>query len=50
MVKELVKIGIDSISANIDSVDKIRETVYNTEKEMLLEQIKNVNLKKKAKL
>lgn len=50
MVKELVRIGIDSISANIDAVDKIRETVYNTEKEMLLEQIKISNLKKKAKL
>jgi len=50
MVKELVKIGIDSISANIDSVDKIKEVVYNTEKEMLLDQIKASNLKKRAKL
>jgi pyruvate,water dikinase len=50
MVKELVKIGIDSISANIDAVDKIKETVYNTEKEMILEALKTTNLKKRAKL
>lgn len=50
MVKELVKIGIDSISANIDAVDKIKETVFNTEKEMILESLKTSNLKKRAKL
>lgn len=50
MVKQLVRIGIDSISANIDAVQKIRETVYLTEKDMLLEQLKAHNLKKRAKL
>jgi len=50
MVKQLVRIGIDSISANIDAVEKIRETVYLTEKDMLLEQIKAKNLTKRAKL
>lgn len=50
MVKELVKIGIDSISANIDAVDKIKETVFNTEKEMILESLKTSNLNKRAKL
>lgn len=50
MVKELVKLGIDSISANIDAVEKIKETVYVTEKEIILERIQNKNLEKKTKL
>ena len=34
MVQWLVKKGIDSISANIDAVKKIRYVVYKTEKKM----------------
>ncbi len=36
MAEWLVKKGIDSISANIDAVEKIRYVVYKTEKKMLL--------------
>ena len=36
MVEWLVKKGIDSISANIDAVEKIKKVVYKTEKRMLL--------------
>ena len=36
MVEFLVKIGIDSISANIDSVDRIRHVVALAEKRLLL--------------
>jgi len=36
MVEHLVKIGIDSISANIDAVNKIRHVVARTEKKLLL--------------
>jgi len=37
MAKFLVKIGIDSISANPDAVHEIREVVARTEKKLLLE-------------
>ncbi|NPA76166.1 MAG: phosphoenolpyruvate synthase [Candidatus Diapherotrites archaeon] len=37
MVRKLVRMGIDSISANIDAVPKIRETVYREERRMMLE-------------
>jgi len=37
MAKFLVKVGIDSISANPDAVHAIRETVARTEKALLLE-------------
>ena len=37
MAKFLVKVGIDSISANPDAVHTIRETVARTEKALLLE-------------
>ncbi|MBU2638030.1 MAG: phosphoenolpyruvate synthase, partial [Nanoarchaeota archaeon] len=37
MAEFLVKIGIDSISANADSVDKIRHVVAKAEKKLLLE-------------
>jgi len=50
MVKRLVKMGIDSISANIDAVEKIRETVYETEKQMILDAIKTKNLNKRTKI
>ncbi len=36
MVEYLVKIGIDSVSANIDSVDRIRHVIAKTEKKLLL--------------
>ena len=36
MVEYLVKIGIDSVSANIDAVDKIRHVVARTERKLLL--------------
>ena len=35
MVSQLVKYGIRSVSANIDAIDKIRQTVYTTEREIL---------------
>ena len=37
MAKFLVKLGIDSISVNIDAVQQIREVVARTEKQLLLE-------------
>ncbi len=37
MVRRLVRLGIDSISANIDAVQKIRETVYREERRLMLE-------------
>ncbi len=48
MVKILVGLGIESISANIDAVDKIRETVYIAERELILDSIRNRNLKDKS--
>lgn len=36
MVKHLVRFGIDSISANIDSVEKVRDTVLLEEKKLIL--------------
>ncbi len=36
MVKHLVKFGIDSISANIDAVDKVRQTTLLEEKKLIL--------------
>ena len=37
MVKFLVNLGIDSISANIDAVQTVKEVVYQTEKKLLLD-------------
>jgi pyruvate,water dikinase len=37
MVKHLIHFGIDSVSANIDAVEKIRKTVLLEEKKMMLE-------------
>lgn len=42
MVKVLVRYGIDSISANIDSVEKIRAVVMTEEKNLLLESIRHI--------
>ena len=39
MVLTLFKYGIDSVSANIDAVHKIKEAVLEEEKRMLLEQL-----------
>ncbi len=39
MAKFLVRIGIDSISANIDAVSQIRETVAHTERDLIMELI-----------
>jgi pyruvate,water dikinase len=39
MVKHLVRWGIDSVSANIDAVQKIKETVLLEEKRILLEEV-----------
>ncbi len=37
MVRKLVRMGIDSVSANIDAVQKIREVVYREERRIMLE-------------
>jgi pyruvate,water dikinase len=37
MVEFLVKLGIDSISANVDAVQTVKEVVYRTERKLLLE-------------
>jgi len=41
MVKKLVSFGIDSISANIDAVGKIRKVVSDEEKRILLDIARN---------
>jgi len=46
MVRFLVSIGIDSISANIDAVKEMKKVVYETEKTLILDQIKNKTRKK----
>ncbi|MFH1255782.1 MAG: phosphoenolpyruvate synthase [Candidatus Diapherotrites archaeon] len=38
MVKNLVRMGIDSVSANIDAVEKIRSVVLLEEKKLILEK------------
>ena len=37
--KQLVRWGIDSVSANIDAVQKIKETVLLEEKKLLLGEL-----------
>ncbi len=37
MVRKLVRLGIDSVSANIDAVQKVREVVYREERKLMLE-------------
>ncbi len=44
MVRKLVRMGIDSVSANIDAVDMIREVVYREERRIMLEAARK-NLK-----
>ena len=46
MVKTLVRYGIDSISANIDSVEKVRSIVLREEKKLLLESLKQLLIEK----
>ena len=41
MVKRLVEIGITSISANIDAVAEVRETVARSEKILMLKALRN---------
>lgn len=43
MVKILIRYGIDSVSANIDSVEKIRAVVISEEKQLLIESIKHIS-------
>jgi len=43
MVEWLVEHGIASVSANIDAIAKIRETVARTEKRIILEAARNRN-------
>jgi pyruvate,water dikinase len=39
-VEFLVRCGIDSISANIDAIDRVKNTVIRTEKKLLLEALR----------
>jgi pyruvate,water dikinase len=39
-VEFLVRCGIDSISANIDAIDRVKNTVIKTEKKLLLEALR----------
>ncbi len=48
MAEILVEFGIDSLSANIDALDTIRETVARKEKRILLEAARNVLNEKKT--
>ncbi len=42
MVRRLVRMGIDSVSANIDAVDMIREVVYREERRIMLERLRDL--------
>jgi len=48
MVKELVRYGIDSLSANIDAVEKVKHTVLVEEKTMILETLKDKCIEKES--
>ncbi|MCQ8893746.1 MAG: phosphoenolpyruvate synthase [Methanolinea sp.] len=48
MVKWLVEHGITSVSANIDAIAKIRETVARTEKQILLESARKQNARERS--
>lgn len=45
MAAFLVKIGIDSISANMDAVQKIKQTVAREEKKLILSVVRKYNIK-----
>ncbi|MDN5358914.1 MAG: pyruvate, water dikinase [Candidatus Diapherotrites archaeon] len=40
MVRKLVRLGIDSVSANIDAVQTVREVVYREERRLMLEAVR----------
>ncbi len=42
VVEKLVELGIDSISANPDAVNKIREVVARVERKIILEKLRNL--------
>jgi len=50
MVKYLVRFGIDSLSVNIDAIDKIKETVEMEEKKLILDAIRSRNTDKKYEI
>lgn len=43
VVEKLVEIGIDSVSANPDAVQMIRETIARVEKRLMLEKLRKLN-------
>ena len=43
VVEKLVEIGIDSVSANPDAVQMIRETIARVEKKLMLEKLRKLN-------
>ena len=42
VVAKLVELGIDSVSANIDAVQRVRETVARVEKKIMLEKLRKL--------
>ncbi len=42
VVEKLVKLGIDSVSANPDAVERVRETVARVEKKIMLEKLRGL--------
>jgi pyruvate,water dikinase len=44
LVEFLVNAGIDSISVNMDAIDKVRNTILKTERKLLLEAVRNRKL------
>ncbi|MEM4616935.1 MAG: putative PEP-binding protein, partial [Archaeoglobaceae archaeon] len=42
VVEKLVEMGIDSVSANPDMVQKIREVVARAERKIILEKLRNL--------
>ena len=45
VVEKLVKLGIDSVSANPDAVQTVRETIARVEKKLILEGLRGLNAK-----
>jgi len=43
-VEKLIKLGIDSVSANPDAVQRIRETVARVEKKIILDKLRGLNV------
>lgn len=42
VVEKLVRLGIDSVSANPDAVERVRETVARVEKKIMLEKLRDL--------